>query len=91
MSSRAIYRYDWLAERKHHTVDQRTYTAVEPDGNLLLLADFFIGAGEEPEEEVALLVCLVGDWQLSSVGLANVEGDFGEGGSIDSEFYSPRL
>lgn len=71
--------------------DQRqTHPAVEPNGNLLLLLVLLIVGREEPKEEV-ITILLVGNWQKTSVRLADIEVYLGNTSTIDGELCAKEI
>lgn len=61
-----------------------TYTAIEPDDNLLLSSRVLRRL--EPEVELLVALRVIGDGHLASIRLANVEVDIGDGGAVDGVF-----
>lgn len=63
-----------------------TYSAVEPDGDFLLLPVLLMVRGEKPEEIFIELTLLGADGQPSGVRLTDVTFDFGNVFAIDGEY-----
>jgi hypothetical protein len=65
------------------------YATVQPDKDLLVGRR--VGRGEEPEEQIVLIVGVTGDGKQPGVGLADVKVDIRDTLTINSESYNRVL